>query len=76
MLCVRFRSIQHLHECKHSTIVVASMRYPLHKLQVMCGFTVSRYTFGGILGIDKYSCLDFMSAMKTLNLTGLNVCVS
>lgn len=34
-----------LHECKHSTSVVASIKYPLHMLQVMCALT----NFNGIL---------------------------
>lgn len=34
----------HLHVWRHSTIVVASTRYPLHRLQVMNGITLSRST--------------------------------
>lgn len=33
------------HECKHSTSVVASIKYPLHMLQVICALT----NFNGIL---------------------------
>lgn len=42
------------HECKHSTTVVASIRYPLHRLHVIWGFMVLSRTLGGFLGIDRY----------------------
>lgn len=43
----------YLHECKHSTMVVALIRYPWHKWQIMCGLTaVSRTGRGLVIIID------------------------
>lgn len=51
------------HECKHSTIVVASIKYPLHKLHVMWGFIDFNRTFGGFFGIDRYNLFAFDSTV-------------
>lgn len=43
----------YLHECKHSTMVAALIRYPWHKWQIMCGLTaVSRTGRGLVIIID------------------------
>lgn len=37
------------HVCRHSTIVVASMKYPLHILHVMNGFSGLSFIFRSII---------------------------
>lgn len=43
----------HLHVWRHSVMVVASTRYPLHKVQQMWGFTVFSFTFFSIMFTDS-----------------------
>lgn len=64
-------SNNHLHVWRHSVMVVASTRYPLHKVQVMWGFTVFSFTFFSIMFTDSE-----LTKWPSLWLTTSNGCTS
>jgi len=38
------RKILYIHECKHSIMVVASIKYPPHNLHVNCSLSLAKHT--------------------------------